>query len=366
MKDADLKALPAKVISSIMDVFAVRNKYEEAFYLLQHVNATEIKTDTAKKICQFMINKKQDAIDDFLILMAAQLVEKDSIRADMISYLVKNYVGPTRIMMSIFERTLDTSLDVVDFAERILIQALYEDIMPERIMDVFDVYVGRKNNRMIVEAFLTYQAHAYLSLDAEVSENLFAYIFHRYKKGLSLNESMRIALTQYLCTSNNNEEEDIEVLDELLNTAISRNQYFSFYNQCDRKLLVKYHLYDKFFVEYKGEMKDRIKIVYSVNDSEAVGEDMIEMYDGLFVKQFVLFFGDQLQYEIYKDEVSGEPLETSQIVNSDSMSDSIGGRFGLMNAISRSRLYSQTEEMMAAMKQYQGLDIVTRDLFNTI
>ncbi|MCF0127630.1 MAG: hypothetical protein HUJ70_03625, partial [Pseudobutyrivibrio sp.] len=106
--------------------------------------------------------------------------------------------------------------------------------------------------------------------------------------------------------------------------------------------------------------------VYSVNDSEAVGEDMIEMYDGLFVKQFVLFFGDQLQYEIYKDEVSGEPLETSQIVNSDSMSDSIGGRFGLMNAISRSRLYSQTEEMMAAMKQYQGLDIVTRDLFNTI
>ena len=366
MKNADLKALPAEVISSLMDVFAVRNKYEEAFYLVQHVNAAKIKTDTAKKICQFMINKKQDAIDDFLILFAAQLVEKDSIRGDMISYLVMNYVGPTRIMMGIFERALDMSLDVVEFAERILIQALYEDIMPDKIMDVFEVYVGRKNNRMVVEAFLTYQAHAYLSLGAEVSENVFAYIFHRYKKGLNLNESMRVALIKYLCTCNSNEEEDIEVLDELLNTAISRNQYFSFYNQCDRRLLVKYHLYDKFFVEYKGVQKDRIKIIYSINEAETVEEDMIEMYDGLFVKQFVLFFGDQLQYEIYKDEINGEPLESAQIVNSDSMSDSIGGRFGLMNSINRSRLYSQTDDLMSAMKQYQGLDVVTRDLFNTI
>ena len=119
-------------------------------------------------------------------------------------------------------------------------------------------------------------------------------------------------------------------------------------------------------MEYKGVQKDRIKIIYSINEAETVEEDMIEMYDGLFVKQFVLFFGDQLQYEIYKDEINGEPLESAQIVNSDSMSDSIGGRFGLMNSINRSRLYSQTDDLMSAMKQYQGLDVVTRDLFNTI
>ena len=160
MKTANLKTLSAKVISQVLDVFVVRSKYEEAFYLIQNINATEMKTDTANKICQFMVNKKQDEIDDFLILFTSSLIEKDCMRGDMISYLVRNYVGPIRIMMRIFERAVDMNLDIVDFAERILIQSMYEDIMPDNICYVFENYISRKNNKMIVEAFLTYEAHA--------------------------------------------------------------------------------------------------------------------------------------------------------------------------------------------------------------
>ena len=177
---------------------------------------------------------------------------------------------------------------------------------------------------------------------------------------------MRIALTKYLCTCDNNEQEDIEVLDELLHTAITRNQYFSFFNQCDRRLLIKYHLYDKHFVEFKGNHLDKTTIVYSVNGADPVEEDMIEMYDGLFVKQFVLFFGDQLRYEIYCDAVSDKSLDTTEITYSDNAAEAVGGRFGMMNAMNRHSLYSQTTELMTAMKKYNGLSVVTKDLFNII
>ena len=41
---------------------------------------------------------------------------------------------------------------------------------------------------MIVEAFLTYEAHDYLANQTKIPENIFAYIYNRFKKGQNVNE----------------------------------------------------------------------------------------------------------------------------------------------------------------------------------
>ena len=94
-------------------------------------------------------------------------------------------------------------------------------------------------------------------------------------------------------------------------------------------------------------------------------EDMIEMYDGLYVKQFILFYGDELRYEIYCDELSDDPLKSDTIVMSDEP-DIKNGRFALMNSISRHSMYGENNELAADLKNYQGLDSVTKDLFTII
>ena len=92
---------------------------------------------------------------------------------------------------------------------------------------------------------------------------------------------------------------------------------------------------------------------------------MIEMYDGLYVKQFILFYGDELRYEIYCDEVSEEPLKSATVVMSEEP-DVKNGRFAIMNNISRFNMYGETGELASALKTYQGLDVVTKDLFTII
>ena len=42
------------------------------------------------------------------------------------------------------------------------------------------------------------------------------------------------------------------------------------------------------------------------------------------------------------------------------------GRFAIMNNISRHNMYGETAELATALKQYQGLDSVTKDLFTII
>ena len=151
----------------------------------------------------------------------------------------------------------------------------------------------------------------------------------------------------------------------LLADAILRNQYFGFFANCNEKLKIKYHLYDKHFIEIATDKRKSVVITYSINGQEPLEEDMIEMYDGLYVKQFILFYGDELRYEIYCDELSEDPLKSDTIVMSEEP-DVKNGRFALMNSISRHNLYEEAGELAADLKTYQGLDAVTRDLFTII
>lgn len=365
MEDADLKSLRADVIAAVLEVFVLRSKYEEAYYMIQHTNATELKPEVATRISQFMINQKPETTDDFLITMTANLVERGFIHSDMIHYLVKFFVGPTETMMKIYQNAFERGEDVVEFSERILTQVLYRDFLCDHIMDVFESYVARKNNKMIVEAFLTYEAHEYLSKATDIPEEIFSHIYNRYKKALNVNESMRIALLKYLCCLKEPEEEDLDMLDILLADAILRNQYFGFFANCNDKLKIKYHLYDKHFIEITTDKRKSVVITYSINGQDPMEEDMIEMYDGLYVKQFILFYGDELRYEIYCDELSDNPLKSDTIVMSDEP-DIKNGRFALMNSISRHSMYGENNELAADLKNYQGLDSVTKDLFTII
>ena len=365
MNEADLKALSSEVIAAVLEVFVYRSKYDEAYYMLKNTNGTLLKNEVANKLCKYLINQAPDKSDDFLILMSANLVKAGVVNGDLVRYLLRYFVGPTDVMLEIYNNAFDRGEDVIEFAERILTQVLYRDFLCDGIMEVFDTYFGRRNNKMIVEAFLTFEAHHYLSVHEEIPQEIFSYIYNRYQKGLSVNESMRIALLKYLCLQKELDDEEMNMLDMLLADAILRNQYFGFFTSCNEKLRIKYHLYDKHFVEINADKRKAVSITYSINGDTPVEEDMIEMYDGLYVKQFILFYGDELRYEIYCDEVSDEPLKKDTIVMSQEP-DIKAGRFALMNNISRYNMYGETGELAAALKSYQGLDTVTRDLFNIL
>ena len=365
MNEADLKSLSAEVIAAVLEVFVYRSKYDEAYYMLKNTNGTLLKNEVANKLCKYLINQAPDKSDDFLILMSANLVKAGVVNGDLVRYLLRYFVGPTDVMLEIYNNAFDRGEDVIEFAERILTQVLYRDFLCDGIMEVFDTYFGRRNNKMIVEAFLTFEAHHYLSVHEEIPQEIFSYIYNRYQKGLSVNESMRIALLKYLCLQKELDDEEMNMLDMLLADAILRNQYFGFFTSCNEKLRIKYHLYDKHFVEINADKRKAVSITYSINGETPVEEDMIEMYDGLYVKQFILFYGDELRYEIYCDEVSDEPLKKDTIVMSQEP-DIKAGRFALMNNISRYNMYGETGELAAALKSYQGLDTVTRDLFNIL
>ena len=166
---------------------------------------------------------------------------------------------------------------------------------------------------------------------------------------------------KYLCLMDVLKENELNLLDNLVREYIVKNIYFSFFKKMDRQLIVKYHMYDKKFVEYHGKPNERINIVYKKNDDEIKIEEMLEMYPGIYVSQFVIFFGDNIYYEVHRlDEeevLYKDVLVYNDIVNEDN------SRYEMINKMQSSLIYYEEKELIDEMKAYQGLDYVTKQLF---
>ena len=144
---------------------------------------------------------------------------------------------------------------------------------------------------------------------------------------------------------------------------------FAFYKRLAPELVLKYHLYDKVFLEYRTSPHSHVVLHYSRDeDGDAfLEEDMLDVYDGIFVKTFVMFFGEAIQYYIseeYGNEV--EVTESNRIVNNDVYNKHDDSRYTLLNQMLISYTLQEDEELHEAMKQYAGLDEMTQKVFKLL
>ena len=94
---------------------------------------------------------------------------------------------------------------------------------------------------------------------------------------------------------------------------------------------------------------------------------MPDVYDGIFVKQFVLFFGEMVQYYIteeYGNQV--EVTQSSRLTSTDVYSQKDESRYHLLNEMLMSETLQDEKALYHNMKQYAGFDEVTKKVFKLI
>ena len=106
-----------------------------------------------------------------------------------------------------------------------------------------------------------------------------------------------------------------QVADELLEEYTSKNRCFAFFLEFEKELRLKYHLYDKAFVEYHTDPGQKIMIHFSLDGEHYEQSLLNEVYDGVFVKEFVLFFGESVLYYMTEQEKAEEKITESACLN---------------------------------------------------
>ena len=200
-----------------------------------------------------------------------------------------------------------------------------------------------------------------------IPEHVFSQIRERYLAGQTLNDACLLGLLKQLSEISALDAVDNKIADELLMEYTGRNLYFAFYKKFGDTMIRKYHLYDKFFVEYHTKADQHVLLNYSVNGGEYHKEEIPEVYDGIYVKTFVLLFGESVSYYI-SEKLHGEwkVVESRQISNQNMYGDKDQSRYDVINNIMFAYAMQDETMLSESMRKYVSMDDTVKKLFKLL
>ena len=360
-----LEGLDTRTIAYIINLHILEKEYEEAYQLVYSHNALGVEGTSLLALCSHRMREDGDRADDFLIGLSCRLMRLYLSSEETITYLNRFFIGPTDDMVMLWQFAAARNLETRALEERILTQMLFTEHIDAKSEPVYSSYLGHHPNRMLKDAYATYFSQKYLLTQEAVPERIFADTLLSVRQEEPLNDSMKLALMKHLSAKETLREDEYQALDTLLSSFVLSGTYFAFFKDMSRRLVVKYHLYDKTFVEYRGEAGRHLTIACVKNNGPEEVFEMLEMYPGIYVRPFVMFFGDHLSYRI-TDVAREAELAKEELTFTDSFEEADTSRYERLNAMQNAFLYSNEKRLLSEMKDYQGLLTVTDKLFSML
>ena len=352
-----------------MELCVDNHLFDFAYDKVMEYGIDQIGSAAKVALASYMIEQIEYEEDEFLMQLSMAAFRAKKYNDKMLRYFCMHFNGPTKDMIEIWNAAQNFDIERFELSERILVQMLYADDCVLEGMPVFAYFYEAGGKDFITLAYISDCAHRYFVENQKIDNDIFELIEARYIYNFELNDACKLALLKYYADLANVSERQFKVEDELLAEYTRRNMLFAFYKRLAPELVLKYHLYDKVFLEYRTNPHSHVVLHFSRDeDGDAfLQEDMLDVYDGIFVKTFVMFFGEVVQYYIseeYGNEV--EVTESNRIVNNDVYNKHDMSRYTLLNQMLISHTLQEEEELHQAMKQYAGLEEVTQKEFKLL
>ena len=360
------EGVDSEIMSYVIDLCVKEEEYDRAYELLGSHNGIEVPGKSLLKHCSHRVSEDEDRADDFLIALCRMLMRQYLSSEETITYLNRYLIGPTDDMVMLWRFASARNLETRALEERILSQMLFTENIDEGSGEIYDSYLSHHPNRMVAGAYANFFARRYLLTGEKAPGRIFDNALQSVLQEEDISESLRAGLCMSLISSPSNTKEELDGIDRLLTYFVQSGTYFSFFKNLDRRRIVKYHFYDKTFVEYRGEPGQSLVIRFRQNEMDEETAEMIEMYPGIYVRLFVLFFGDVLSYKIvYADDMQ-EVLEESNLNFTGAVDEAEEGRYEKLNSMQSAFLYSNEKKLLKDMKHYEEMDFLTDKLFSML
>lgn len=368
LQSIDFDILKKDARKYLIDMLVSNRLYEKAYDMAMEYGIDMLAASSQAVLCENAL-KVQHIDDDFMVQLAISAFKTGKYSDLVIKYLCENYSGPTDELINLWHAADKFSISSMKLDERILEQGIYTQIKPEKISDIFMEYYKRAGNEKLILAYISLVSHGYLHSGKCKADFIFDIIEKRFIGKRTLNDACQLALLKNFAEKTDITQAELEIEDALLKYYIYNNMYFDFFARLDHRLLQKYFLYDKAFLQYESTPGAHVVLHYSRDEDgeEFNSEDMVEMYDGIYVKTFVIFFGELIRYYITEEQDNRiEVKESSRLTCNNIPGDNDHSRYNLINEMIISDTLSDETTLKRNIDEYKRLDAATKQLFKLI
>lgn len=295
-----------------LEYMVLRGYYEKALEAFKHFGIEGVSINRLLKLCSGWIsNWGNDKKEDILVYLCNYIFSHGKYNDAILSYLVNYYNGSTLDMLTLWQRAKDFDLDPRNLEERLLAQTLFIESKYKEIFQVFFEYYGKVTNHLLVRAFMTYYSYRYLIHNLEIDHRLFPII--RREQNYEENHVAMLAWLKHNAGASDLSENEINFISYHIDKFERQGIIFPFFKEYRGVAKLSERITDRCYVEYKTNPKKQVFLHYRLlrdnSDLEFITELMPNVLLGFHMKEFVLFYNEELEY--YVTEELDDQVNTS-------------------------------------------------------
>ncbi len=338
LADIDPEELEVNKRSEILELMVMSGLYEKAYEWVRKHGTYGIEPKVILRMCVRLLDRDNLPFDEKAVEIAYFAFKSGKYDEQLLKFLVSGFNGTVKEMRDIWKAAEAFGLDVCSISERIIIQMLYSGSYIGEKIEIFKSYVQSAGNTDVELAFVAQNAYDSFVKGAVTDKYIFNTIEKLYFEHADIGEICKLAYLRYYASDRKSSEKCNEkVTIAFLKELLSRDVIFPFYMEYADVLPDMVKFVDKTMLEYRTDPSTKCVVHYRLDSdvgNEYKTKEMRQMYDGIFVSDFVLFFGEQMQYYITEEKNHVENLtESGTIQKSDIVGGQIPGRYSLINDV---------------------------------
>lgn len=373
LQEIEPDGMSAESRSEVLRALSVRGFFDKAYDWVCRYGSAYADGDVLLRICTGLLENKAAADDESLTALCYAAFEKGSYNEAVLEYLACFYDGLTEEMEKLRLALSGFGMEEGTICRRMLWQLLFTGEPSKNRKDLILGCEKDGTDPALLADALAQAGHYYFVRHADMSEEEFDLIAQYGRSGVPLLDICRIA---WLChcskQSGERTDKDLEVTSLFLSDLLEQKIVFPFFRQFIGVLPGLQAYADETLVEYRsGEKNAGGHVLYhyamersGVRDPYAAKE-MKEMYEGVYVTGFLLFFGEQMHYYITDDDAEKNVVESGTIGQDARTPVSGQDRFSAINEIAMLTALGRDEEALGRLEKYSRRAYLVQHLFDT-
>lgn len=353
----------------ICETLICQNYSKEAYEMIREYGSEHIKPKRLLKLCTKMILERLFDQDEQLLKLSYMVFEEGISDSVILDYLCEHFNGTSAQMYGVLKQGTTEHVETYDLEERLLAQMLFSD-HTARVDQVFALYMKKKKtSENVVKAYFTMKSSEYFFHDMPADDLVFGYLEGLINGAIEkdkLSTVYLLALTKYYATLPILEEEQKVLCQSIINILLSEGMVFPYFKSLATHVVIPNDVLDKGIIQYIGKKDSKLDLQIRIlpDEERFHSDDMKRVYQGVFVKQKVLFEGEIMEYQIY--ERKGEErlmVDEGQVTCELPSSEAGDSRFSCLNQMALCLTLKEEEGLKRTMKQYLTKTATVEELF---
>ena len=357
----------------IVRFMVIRGMYTKAYEWIKQRGGQGIEPKVIMRLCSRMLVLEEAEPDDIMTALIYMTFQAGKYDENLLKYLVSYYHGSVKSMRDVWKAAVAFGMDTYEISERILVQTLYSGAYVGESIEIFKSYIAGGAKAEIELAFLSQKCFDYFVGEKITDE----FIVQDMQRAVERKEEMplvcKLAYTKFYAENKRLIDDKVSRhLVMFLRELIAMQLHFPYYKEYVEHIPFMRQFADKTMIQYRVEEGNKAVIHYLMEkdggaESEYTEEEMKDMFGGICVKEFILFFGEKLQYYITETGSQKEHLTQSGTLNrSDTDREQSESRYNLINDIAIGRTLHDNNAVDGFLREYYEQAFMVEELFKVI